>query len=220
MKKVLILIIFNLATYSAVFSQVKHESRNIDSVTINAIILNDIDYRFKILIKDHLSSKLNFTFLSKGKYLIAVFIYNLHVNCDSNKIIDSGNFLTNFINNDFDPSYRILIYTIKKSEPNINAIDGYSKYFLYNYKSYDILFITNLNIDFNNKMDTIELRYEFKTNNRKEPWASEHIVYELSTYEIRKISSKRLFFMSSDVSFSGKKKGVYWSNRKNPDFKL
>jgi len=220
MKKIVILMIINLVTYFSVSSQVNHRSRNIDSVPINAITLNDIDFRFKIIIKDYLSSKLNFTFLNKEKYLIAVLIYNLHVNCDSDEIINSGNFLANFINNEFDPSYRILIYTIKKSDPNINTIGGYSKYFLYNYKSYDILFITNLNIDFSNKGDTINLRYNFKMTKNKEPWTPEHFIYELSTYEIQKTTTKRLFYMSSDVSFTGKKKGVYWSNRKNPDFKL
>ena len=154
-----------------------NQVKTIDTLKLNANVLETIDFPFELIIDNHLKQiKRSKWFLQGKKHLLIVSI------CDNDAYFMSQSEQENkhkkFVTKDYgkDSGYDIFCQIIKKNSVLLdfeNLFYGAEKYFYYKYKDWDVILISELNINFPDILGTknIELvyesiRYEYSTNGK------------------------------------------------------
>lgn len=184
-----------------------------DTIVIKAIEVNNLDVRFDMILDNHIKLMHKKLIFNKKKYYcvfyidndFSVFYKNIFKNYIQNidSVIDSvyDNY-NSFKEYDFDYDYCVGIRTLHRQSRGMNTIKTYKNKFFYKYKGWDILFISNINIDFPNSGKIKELEFIIKNYftdaedlsgiygaNFKECSSS----YLLNNYSVTQRNSKILF---------------------------
>lgn len=180
----------------------------IDTLTIKAIEVNKIDYRIKIALDDHLRFlKQKIVFLNKKNNLIWVIIEipfpKINVNIDS-ALYANYNY-SKFKKFDFEPSFLFGInLTTKNSRANYSKLD-YSKYYYYDYNGWDVLFITNLPIEFETYKKEKTFSLLISKNKKTKKYENEMSVYEIDNYTVLKRTIKRIYYIAYNKEYFDEK---------------
>ncbi len=143
-----------------------NQVKTIDTLKLNANVLETIDFPFELIIDNHLKQiKRSKWFLQKKKHLLIVSI------CDNDAYFMSQSEQENkhkkFVTKDYgkDSGYDIFCQIIRKNSVLLdleNLFYSAEKKFYYKYKEWDVILISELNINFPKILGTknIELIYE------------------------------------------------------------
>ena len=168
-----------------------------DTIVIKAIELDSLNIRFQAMLDNHIKTTKK---LNKDKHSIVVQLYLLNVNCVDKEDVESV--LSLFVENDFGDhiGYEVRIGTLRNNSFSIHSINHYEKTYHYQYKGWNVVFITALNIDFPHAGQLVELKYNLmykdyvkKTDGKYSFWETcETEVKKTKKYE-QKVTFYRLF---------------------------
>jgi hypothetical protein len=154
-----------------------------DTVNIKAIEIDSLNIRFKTMLDNHIKTMKKF---NKNRYCIIVRLWILNVNCIDKNEADSVCNL--FIKNNFGNyiGYNIKINTLCNNNNMIYSITDYKKTYYYNYKGWDVVFLTNLNIDFPNSGRIKEVKYNLKYKDYVKRKNGKYHIWEINDAKVRK----------------------------------
>ena len=167
-----------------------NQVKTIDTLKLNASVLETIDFPFVLIIDNHLKQiKRIKWFLQGEKHLLIVYIRDNDAYFMSQQ--EQENKHNKFVTKDYgkDSGYDIFCQIIKKNSVLLdfeNLFYSAQKKFYYKYKDWDVILISELNINFPNILGTknIELIYE---SIRYEPNSSG----EYSTNKFIRLANRR-----------------------------
>ena len=136
-----------------------------DTVNIKAIEVDSLNIRIKVMLDNHIRKMKK---VNKNKHCIVVRLWTLNDNCIDKNEVDS--ICSLFVKGYFGHSigYNIKINTYRNHGVYIYGITNWKKTFYYNYRGWDVVFITTLNIDFPNSGNIKELQFNLKYKDRVE----------------------------------------------------
>ena len=186
------------------FGQIKIIHNSIqDTIEISATEINRIDYKFQIAINYHLLF-LNHNFSYKDKQNNFIWI-SIEVpfpkRDDSIFNLQYSNFdFSKFRNFDFDPSYRVIIGVVNKKSHLNFGYSVYKKVYYLKYDDWNVIFVTNLPIEFSNigLNKTLQLSIP-KVDNQKNI-LSDVSIYEISNYNVIQIVYNLVHGFGSDYN--------------------
>ena len=180
----------------------------VDTLTIKAFEISKIDFKIKIAIDDHLKFlKQKFVFLSKENNVVWVIIEvpfpKINVSIDS-ALYANYNY-SKFKNFDFEPSFLFGInLTNKNSRANYSKLD-YTKYYYYDYNGWDVLFITNLPIEFETYKKEKTFSFQISPTKKKKKYENEMSVYEIDNFTVYKKTIKRIYYSAYGKEYLNEK---------------
>jgi len=175
-----------------------------DTLKIKATEITKVDYKIKIAINYHLLF-LNHHFSNKIKKNSLIWVTidmpcvrykdslnNLHhFSCDFSK----------FKNSDFDPVYSFGIRVVdRKSRWNYGYLN-YKKVYYYKYDGWDVFFITELPIEFENDKNIKTVQLPIPKNDKSKEY--EMSVYEISNYNVIQIVKNLIHGVGNDYNEAG-----------------
>lgn len=193
MAKAIYLFFIFLFYYNQIIAQSKLiNGQEIDSIVINGVRLNDIDYRIKLVLEDHIKQIPLIDRLIKKNDLISVEVDAFTMNRLSIMEIDSLYKYNSFETQNFTFPYLVKIDLIKRKEKSLINLINYSKYFLYQYKGFDIILITNLNIQFPWTSDSVVVNYFWNKNDQIDNQQN-YSIYTIDNNEVIRREYIRLY---------------------------
>ena len=165
--KILFLIILSVLC-TPIYGQffVNKVDETTDSVTINAIELKDIDFKIKIAFQYYLKYlNRDFNKNEKNNYVVFVIIA-VPTNLIEDSVYEKYDF-SRFENLDFEEWYSFLFEIVKKSSKNIYGYSNFKKYFIYNFQDWEIIFATNLPINFKDTLGLKTIQFQIQDKNKE-----------------------------------------------------
>jgi hypothetical protein len=192
-------------------------TRNYDTILIKAIEISYLDAKIMMILDNHIKEMPKNHIYSKKKYYCIVNVFNVLVNYYTNiyekylpnidNIIDSinGNY-EYFKNYDFWSDYKISVLTTNRKSHSINKYKTYSNLYYYKYKGFDVLFASELNIEFPNNEKQKNLIFIQETNYSDKNISENDFFtfYELDNYFVIQNIKKPLFDNSNGIPMKKK----------------
>lgn len=164
-------------------------------IQLNTTIITEINDKFLVALQSHNKIlRKRFGILSPKNKIIVVYITTPIGKSDgiSQSIIDSLYKYNEFINGIFDPGYMIGIRTLQKNNGSFNTISNFPKKFYYRYGKWDVLIVSDLNINFKNAAQIKQIEVCEEKNKMHCRYCDEYTIYKFFNYNVVEVKFKRL----------------------------
>ncbi|MDD2412556.1 MAG: hypothetical protein PHR79_06545 [Bacteroidales bacterium] len=203
-----IFVFFVLLIYGSTLFGIEKKGDIVDTLSIKAIEISKIDYKIKIAIDNHLRLlKQKNVFLKQKNNLIWIIIEIPFPKIDDSidSILYANYNYSKFKNFDFEPSFLFGInLTNKNSRANYSKLD-YTKYYYYDYNGWDVLFITNLPIEFETYKKEKTFSFQISPTKETKKYENEMSVYEIDNFTVYKKTIKRIYYSAYGKEYLNEK---------------
>ena len=157
-----------------------------DTIILNAIEIDSLNIKFKIMLDNHIKTMKIF---NKNKHYIVARLWILNVNCIDKNEVDS--ICNLFVKNNFGDyiGYKVQMSTYRNNSVYTYSIKSWEKTFYYKYKNWDVVFVTNLNINFPNSGKIKELKFDLEYKDYVKNANGEYQIWETDDKKVRKIKN-------------------------------